>query len=585
MEATAHSRMVEQERLEDELAVMSSHLNAATARWLELLLEFRDAGGAAGEDLGTWLAFRCGLSTREGHECLRVAVALEQLPRIRDAFARGELSSTKVRALTRVATPKTEEGLLELAGSLTASQLVRALRAYMRVTSAEARESHEVEYLDYHWADDGSLVLRARLPAEDGTILVRALDACRERVWKRKRVDAAAPRDAERAGGSLLATPDLDPPRQANVEAIVELAQCALVAPDALAVEEPRLVVHVDAAALTADGPGRSELEHGPVISPETARRLSCDAEFVTSIERDGVPLSVGRTRRTVTRRLRRQLEARDRGSCRWPGCTRRRHLQAHHRTHWANGGETSLDNLTLLCFHHHRLVHEGGYTIEDAGGGDLRFRNRHGVLRPSVPRSPPMGSAEELVSEHVRSGLAIDARTNRCGEGGRMDLAYAVDALLAVTQSQRDDDCERGGDDEVVDETPDAERVDHEALEDDEIRAEADTQEGERGRTETRILAVPTEKEEHRHVEGETEDGDGDARDFGVRRFLNGLAASALKTDDVGVRVVRPGEVAGDHETGEHEPARHMLQGARGQPFSASSNAARNCVTSETRT
>jgi hypothetical protein len=486
--------MAEQERLEDELAVMSAHLNAATARWLQVLLEFRNAGGAAGDDLGTWLAFRCGLSTREGHECLRVAEALEQLPGIREAFSRGELSLTKVRALTRVATPNTEEGLLELARSLTASQLARALRAYLRVTSAEARRSHELEYLDYYWADDGSLVLRARLAAEDGTILVRALDACRERVWERTREDAALASDVEQAGDSLSSTPDLDPPRQANIEAIVELAERALAAPGAPAVDRPRLVVHVDAAALTADVPGRSELDHGPVISPETARRLSCDAELVTSIERDGVPLSVGRARRTVPRRLRRLLEARDGERCRWPGCTRRRHLQAHHRTHWAMGGETSLDNLTLLCFRHHRLVHEGGYTIEDAGGGDLRFRNRHGVLCPSIPRSPPTGSAEALIAEHARSGLAIDVRTNRCGEGGRIDLAYAVDALLAVTQSQRDDDCKCWRDDEVVHEAPDAERVDHEGLEDDEICAEADSHERQRGRGDARVLAVPAQ-------------------------------------------------------------------------------------------
>jgi hypothetical protein len=576
--------MVEEERLEDELAVMSAHLNAATARWLELLLEFRDVGGAGGDDLGTWLAFRCGLSTREGRECLRVAEALEQLPHIREAFARGELSLTKVRAVTRVATPTTEEGLLELAGSLTASQLARALRAYLRVTSAEARESHELEYVDYYWADDGSLVLRARLAAEDGTILVRALDACRERVWRRKREEAAAARHAERADERSLPTLGAEPPRQASVEAIVELAGRALAAPDGSAVDRPQLVVHVDAATLSTDGPGRSELEHGPVISHETACRLSCDAEYVTNIERDRIPLSVGRTRRTVPPKLRRLLEARDGGSCRWPGCTRRRQLQAHHRTHWAKGGETSLDNLTLLCFHHHRLVHEGGYTIEDADDGDFRFRNRHGVLHPSVPRSPPSGSADELISENIRSGFAIDEMTNRCGEGGRMDLAYVVDALLLVTQSQRDDDCERRRDDEIIHEAPDAERVDHEGLKDDEVPAEANSHEGERGRGEPCVLAVPAEKEQHRAVEDDAEHGDGDARDLRVGGFLNRLAAAAPETDDVGARVVRPGEIAGDNEAGEHESARDVLQVAGGQPLSASSSAARNCVTSETR-
>jgi hypothetical protein len=150
----------------------------------------------------------------------------------------------------------------------------------------------------------------------------------------------------------------------------------------------------------------------------------------VTAIERDGLPLSVGRARRSVPPRLRRALEARDEGACRFPGCEQRRHLDAHHRTHWAQGGETSLANLVLLCFHHHRLVHEGGYTIEDDPAGGLRFRNRYGVLCPSVPPRPPPGSAEELVAEHTRLGLGIDGETNRNGYGDQLDLELAVAAV-----------------------------------------------------------------------------------------------------------------------------------------------------------
>jgi hypothetical protein len=219
------------------------------------------------------------------------------------------------------------------------------------------------------------------------------------------------------------------------VEAVVELAQQALSAPAPEGGGRAQLLVHVDLDALRGDLPGRCELEEGPVLSSETARRLGCDAETVSSLEQAGLPLSVGRARRTVPPRLRRLLEARDEGRCRFPGCERRRFLDAHHRTHWATGGETSLGNLVLLCFQHHRLVHEGEYTIEDAEAGELRFRNRHGVLCPSVPRSPP-GSADELVAENRGSGLAITARTNRNGSGDPFDLACAVDAVLSVMRS-----------------------------------------------------------------------------------------------------------------------------------------------------
>jgi hypothetical protein len=426
--ATYESRVRAQERVEEELGALSAHMNAATARSLELALQFREEGGGAGDDVARWRAFRCGLSVREAREYVRVGETLAELPLLRSAFARGELTFTKVRALTRVATPASEEGLLELASVLTASQLLRALRAYRQVTAAQARDTHELEYLDYYWVEDGALVLRARLPAEDGTLLVRALEAARERVHERRREEGAT--------ASAVPAEQFEPPRPLNVEAVVELAQVALAASAGdRSPEAAQLLVHVDLEALTGDRPGRSELEEGPVISPETARRLGCDAETVSSIEQVGLPLSVGRTRRTVPPKLRRLVEARDEGRCRFPGCERRRFLDAHHRRHWAKGGETSLGNLVLLCSHHHRLVHEGGYTIEDADEGALRFRNRHGVLCPSVPRPPP-GSAEELVAQNRRSGLAITARTNRNGDGDPFDLACAVDALLSVMRS-----------------------------------------------------------------------------------------------------------------------------------------------------
>jgi hypothetical protein len=425
---TADSRFAEQQRLEGELAVLSAHLNAATARWLRLVSEARRQGLAGGDDFACWLGFRCGISLREARGYLRVAEALEQLPVLRGAFERGELSFCKVRALTRVATPACEQGLLELAAALTASQLERALGVFRRLKAEQARDSHELEYLDYYWEEDGSLVLRARLPAEDGTLLVHALDAARERLRARRR-------QGEETRADEPALP-FEPQRSLKLEALVELAAQALARPDGsgpMAEPEPaRLLVHVDAGTLTADAPGRCEMERGPVIAPETARRLGCDAEHLVSLERDGLPLSLGRTRRCVPPRLRRLLEARDQGCCRWPGCDNRHRLAAHHRRHWAHGGETSLPNLVLLCFHHHRLVHEGGYTIEDDPDGKLGFRNRHGLLCPSVPRSPP-GSADQLIADNIVAGLTFTPKTNRNGAGERMTLDYVIDAIEQI--------------------------------------------------------------------------------------------------------------------------------------------------------
>ncbi|GIU94527.1 MAG: hypothetical protein KatS3mg012_0984 [Gaiellaceae bacterium] len=180
--------------LEDELATLAAHLNAAGCRFLERLAAFLETGTLVEGEAARWVAFRFGLSAREAREQVRVAEALGELPAIRAAFARGELTFAKVRALTRVATPASEERLLELACALSASQLERALRAFRRVAAEEARETHELEYVDYHFAEDGSLYLRARLAAEDGTLVVKALEAARERVLPRRRRRGAARR-------------------------------------------------------------------------------------------------------------------------------------------------------------------------------------------------------------------------------------------------------------------------------------------------------------------------------------------------------------------------------------------------------
>src|SRR5438552_2869308 len=127
------------EELEDEIATLAAHIYAGTCRWLELVAELDGRGGVAGSSVAAWLAWRCGLTSRAAREHVRVARCLAELPLIHAAFARGEISYSKVRALTRVAEEESEEELLELARHMTASQLERAVRAYGRVTSAEAR--------------------------------------------------------------------------------------------------------------------------------------------------------------------------------------------------------------------------------------------------------------------------------------------------------------------------------------------------------------------------------------------------------------------------------------------------------------
>ena len=132
--------------------------------------------------------------------------------------------------------------------------------------------------------------------------------------------------------------------------------------------------------------------EEGSSVSAETSSRLACDAEVVPIARgADGSVLDVGRRRRTVGWRLRKALEARD-GGCRFPGCDSRTRTHAHHITPWAEGGETAMDNLVLLCPFHHRAVHEGGWRVEMDEWGTPRFLNPVRVPVPVVPASPDIG-------------------------------------------------------------------------------------------------------------------------------------------------------------------------------------------------
>jgi HNH endonuclease len=153
--------------------------------------------------------------------------------------------------------------------------------------------------------------------------------------------------------------------------------------------------------------------------SPAT-RRLS------RSAERNGRPIRTARKTRTISPALRRALVVCDRG-CRFPGCENHRFVDAHHIRHWARGGRTTLDNLVLLCRRHHRLVHEGGYAIDER----MRFYDPWGRHIPSIWR-PPSGDTDQLRRSHVFS--TIDHNTCASGDGERIDLDLAVDAVIKAT-------------------------------------------------------------------------------------------------------------------------------------------------------
>ncbi len=193
----------ELDQLGDEIAELSAHLEAATARLLDLIREFDARGGwnSGFRSCAAWLSWRVGLDPGAARERVRVARALGTLPRLAQALARGELSYAKVRALTRVATPETEERLLAVGKAGTADHVERIVRGWRRVDRiAETRETarrHASRALHVYQDEDGMVVVRGRLEPEVGALLVQALAAARERLYQQARANAAGPSPAD----------------------------------------------------------------------------------------------------------------------------------------------------------------------------------------------------------------------------------------------------------------------------------------------------------------------------------------------------------------------------------------------------
>jgi hypothetical protein len=311
----------ELERLSDEIAELSAHLDAASAQLLELIREFdARAGWNNGfRSCAAWLSCRVGLDMGAARERVRVAHALGTLPLLAQALARGELSYAKVRALTRVATPETEARLLGVGRAGTAADVERIVRGWRRVDRyAEAKEEarrHRTRARHVYQTEDGTVTVRGRLEPEIGALLLRALEAAREKLDHRGRdVDPY----------ERLEDPPTFPQEQADALALI--AETALhhgIDPGTPG-ERYQVVVHVDGPVLTdPDQPGQSVLEEGARVSAETSRRLACDAgRVVMRHDADGRVMEVGARRRTIPPALRRALQHRDR-SCRFPGIWR----------------------------------------------------------------------------------------------------------------------------------------------------------------------------------------------------------------------------------------------------------------------
>ena len=441
------------EALGDEIARLSAHINAATYRLLVLLHDFDEQGGwATFNSCAHWLSWRTGISLGPAREKVRVARRLPSLPLISAAFKTGDISYSKVRAMTRIADADNEAMLLDFARHGTASHVERMVRHWRRIDRCDEsiEQRDEGRELMVWLDDDGSYHLRGRLSPEVGGLLVEAIEAAERKLYLAEREAGAEPgtsgpqRRADALG--LWLEERVQPHVQLVVNAfevgpasselteatgtkdatnaddlsdtcvpsetckapetlVGTLVHDSATAPDApesaavAAAADPN-PVHPRALALhptlhdACCSPDRQmdpslAIQDGSRVSAETSARLACDADVVrVRRAEDGSVLDVGRRERFVGWRLRKALEARD-GGCRFPGCGSRMRNHAHHVVPWAKGGETALRNLVLLCPFHHRAVHEGGWGVEMDDSGVPRFFNPLGVPVPDAPRAP----------------------------------------------------------------------------------------------------------------------------------------------------------------------------------------------------
>ena len=475
-------------RLADELTTYAAHLAAAEARFCEVLAVFDEREGWAAVGVlscAHWLAWRCGLSPGAAREKVRVARALTDLPSVRRAFAAGRLSYSQVRAITRVATPEDEEQLVQWALHCPASQLERLLAGVRTVRGQQAedraQEARSRREVHWHWADDGSLVLSARLPAEQGARLVAAVEALARQMLRDEAGETETQEGATRPdlpagagddGPAVGAAPDADassgtetgpglrtPPAAARGRAAGEQDHAFLTGREAdeppvdprthdglaarlrgrggwdalcadalshLAERSCSVSVEVAVDAAVLDDPaadGTCGLVDGPALAASTVERLLCGAAVRPVVTGD--LLHQGRTSRAPNRAQRRALWRRD-GGCAFPGCGARLFVDAHHVVLWHHGGLTDVENLVLLCRRHHVAVHEGGFRFEMPVPGHVRVHDPSGDLVPVVP-ARPAGDARRLADSvpHAR-GLPPDALEPQW-YGDRLDLDLAL--------------------------------------------------------------------------------------------------------------------------------------------------------------
>jgi Domain of unknown function (DUF222)/HNH endonuclease len=352
------------EEIMEEAAETSCQMAAKAGRLVQLTgeLDRREGWRAEGAtSLETWIVERCGVSISTARSWAHVAERLFDLPQLAEGLSEGELSFDKVRAVVDTATPETDRDLREKARKCSVHQLAQLSRSHKGASSASAKRDYETRSVRFN---DTFRTVTAQLPPESYAEVRTSLEARAKEL----------PSDGETRWDQRLCDAFLETVRSAG-------------RPGSSRSASSHVVMHVPLATVvdeTSELAG--ELERGGMISGETVRRIACDATIVVALDDDvGHTMYEGRARRFPTDAQRREIMRRDR-NCRFPGCTNVTFTNVHHVVPWKPDGRTDLDNLVLLCEHHHHRVHSRDWTMSGNANEELTFTRSTGRAMTSLP-------------------------------------------------------------------------------------------------------------------------------------------------------------------------------------------------------
>jgi hypothetical protein len=366
---------LELRRLSQEMREVQSQIARLQARSVQLVAQMDELAVTDTMATSGWLAWMAGLTTGEARRQMTLARRLPELPKLSAAFEAGTISEGVATALVSVATPANEAALLATAEAATGPQLSKLVADYKRVAPKVSLRDPDETFCTSNFDDHGMYDARIRARADQGAVFEAAIQSMLE----------ADKEDTAGANG-------VDGASMSRLDALVALAQDHLAgrssAPHVLP-QRFQAIVRVDEAVLHpdhdhADGVGDACLAGATSLDPVTARRMVCDAGIAVLVERHGVAVTATAPQRFATAAQVVALHARDK-TCRFPGCGRSIRLIAHHVTPHPVG-PTRLDNLVLLCEHHHFKVHRPGWST--------RWEHRRG--RPVVVVVQPDGTIVE---------------------------------------------------------------------------------------------------------------------------------------------------------------------------------------------